>query len=106
MASQVMYGGSSRGADLEKLEDNHPFVLVSTPGRLIDHIRTSHVRGTPFAELIRGVSVWVLDEADRCLNMSFRNDMEYIQGGRRAEALALQAAPPRRCCSRRPSPRI
>ena len=78
MASQVMYGGSSRGADLKKLEDNHPFVLVSTPGRLIDHMRTSHVRGTPFAELIRGVSVWVLDEADRCLDMGFRNDMEYI----------------------------
>jgi ATP-dependent RNA helicase MSS116 len=78
MISQVMYGGTSRISDIRKLEDNMPYVLIATPGRLIDHIRTSTVRGTSFAELIRGVSVWVLDEADRCLDMGFRNDMEYI----------------------------
>jgi ATP-dependent RNA helicase MSS116 len=78
MASQVMYGGVSRGVDIKKLEDNPPFVLVATPGRLIDHMRTSRVRGVPFSELIRGVSVFVLDEADRCLDMGFRADMEYI----------------------------
>ncbi|KAL3815958.1 hypothetical protein ACHAXA_003579 [Cyclostephanos tholiformis] len=87
MKSQVMYGGTSRAADLRKLEDNPPFILVATPGRLIDHIRTSRVRRSSFADVIRGVSVWVLDEADRCLDMGFRNDMEYIlrhksRGGR------------------------
>ncbi|KAL7531192.1 hypothetical protein ACHAXR_003889, partial [Thalassiosira sp. AJA248-18] len=83
MASQVMYGGSSRGADIQKLEDNTPYILVATPGRLIDHMENSHVHGTPFSELIGHVSVWVLDEADRCLDMGFRNDMEWILGVRK-----------------------
>ena len=78
MTSQVMFGGSSRGADLKKLEDNCPFVLVATPGRLIYHMQSSYVRGIPFREIIEDVSVFVLDEADRCLDMGFRNDMEYI----------------------------
>ncbi|KAL9183291.1 hypothetical protein ACHAXT_005078 [Thalassiosira profunda] len=78
MASQVMYGGSSRAVDLQKLEDHPPFILVATPGRLIDHMQKSHVRGIPFADVIGGVSVWVLDEADRCLDMGFRKDMEWI----------------------------
>ena len=78
MTSQVMFGGSSRGIDLKKLEDNCPFILTATPGRLIDHMQSSYVRGKPFREIIEGVSVFVLDEADRCLDMGFRNDMEYI----------------------------
>ena len=78
MSSQVMFGGSSRGIDLKKLEDNCPFILTATPGRLIDHMQSSYVRGKPFREIIEGVSVFVLDEADRCLDMGFRNDMEYI----------------------------
>ena len=78
MTSQVMFGGNSRGIDLKKLEDNCPFILTATPGRLIDHMQSSYVRGKPFREIIEGVSVFVLDEADRCLDMGFRNDMEYI----------------------------
>jgi len=41
-------------------------------------MQSSYVRGKPFREIIEGVSVFVLDEADRCLDMGFRNDMEYI----------------------------
>ncbi|EED87938.1 predicted protein, partial [Thalassiosira pseudonana CCMP1335] len=78
MSSQVMYGGSSRRVDLEKLQDNLPYVLVATPGRLIDHMKNSRVGNVPFSEIIGGVSVLVLDEADRCLDMGFRSDMEWI----------------------------
>ena len=78
MVSQVMYGGSSRNNDLKKLQSNTPFILVATPGRLIDHMQNTHVNGTPFSEMIGNVSVLVLDEADRCLDMGFRNDMEWI----------------------------
>lgn len=78
MVSQVMYGGSSRNNDLKKLQSNTPFILVATPGRLIDHMQNSHVHGVPFSEMIGNVSVLVLDEADRCLDMGFRKDMEWI----------------------------
>jgi len=91
MSSQVMYGGSSRNVDLRRLEENLPFVLVATPGRLIDHMENSYVRGTPFAEIVGNVSVIVLDEADRCLDMGFRKDMEYILGMRgHFQELAVQ----------------
>jgi ATP-dependent RNA helicase MSS116 len=78
MVCQVMYGGSSRNNDLKKLQSNTPFILVATPGRLIDHMQNSHVNGVPFSEMIGNVSVLVLDEADRCLDMGFRTDMEWI----------------------------
>lgn len=97
MRAQVMYGGSSRQADLQKLEDQSPFVLVATPGRLIDHMENSRVRGTPFADLVADVAVVVLDEADRCLDMGFRRDMEYIlgvSGGRRSQTLLFSATLP------------
>lgn len=78
MVCQVMYGGSSRNTDLNKLQAQTPFILVATPGRLIDHMQNSHVHGVPFSEMVANVSVLILDEADRCLDMGFRSDMEWI----------------------------
>ncbi|BGP28563.1 nucleolar DEAD-box protein required for synthesis of 60S ribosomal subunit [Rhodotorula toruloides] len=49
-----------------------PDVVVSTPGRLIDH-----VRNTPCFSM-DGVEVLVLDEADRMLEEGFRDELEEI----------------------------
>ncbi|GAA6020245.1 hypothetical protein JCM10207_004384 [Rhodosporidiobolus poonsookiae] len=49
-----------------------PDVVVSTPGRLIDH-----VRNTPCFTM-DGVEVLVLDEADRMLEEGFRDELEEI----------------------------
>ena len=46
-------------------------VVVGTPGRIIDHLK----RGTLNLD---GISVMVLDEADRMLDMGFRDEMEEI----------------------------
>ena len=98
MTSQVMYGGTSKLSDVQKFNDTHPFILVATPGRLIDHIQSSRIGGgaggggpsshnnsqynnntnTPFIDVIQDTSIWVLDEADRCLDMGFQKSMEYI----------------------------
>ncbi|GAA5997269.1 putative ATP-dependent RNA helicase [Rhodotorula paludigena] len=51
-----------------------PDVVVSTPGRLIDH-----VRNTPCFSM-DGVEVLVLDEADRMLEEGFRDELEEIIG--------------------------
>jgi ATP-dependent RNA helicase DeaD len=46
-------------------------IVVGTPGRVIDHIS----RGTLVLDNVRMV---VLDEADRMLDMGFRDDIEFI----------------------------
>lgn len=49
-------------------------VIIATPGRLLSHIRTGHV------DLSR-VSFFVLDEADRMLDMGFSDDIMQIAKG-------------------------
>ena len=48
-------------------------VIVATPGRLIDHIENERVD-------LSDVKLFVLDEADRMLDMGFVNDVETIAG--------------------------
>jgi len=46
-------------------------VVVGTPGRVIDHLKRGTLR-------LNMVKVVVLDEADRMLDMGFRDDIDYI----------------------------
>ena len=62
MHSQVMFGGVSKFNDVKKLEDKLPFVLVATPGRLLDHMENTVVGGVKFGDILSGISVLVLDE--------------------------------------------
>ncbi|MCH9680771.1 MAG: DEAD/DEAH box helicase [Deltaproteobacteria bacterium] len=48
-----------------------PTILVATPGRLLDHMRAEAVRCATVEHV-------VLDEADRMLEMGFREDLEAI----------------------------
>jgi len=50
----------------EKLLDNPPDIIVSTPGRLVDHITNESVN-------LNSLRYLVIDEADRLLNQSFQN---------------------------------
>ncbi|MFO0174377.1 MAG: DEAD/DEAH box helicase [Aphanizomenon sp.] len=68
--SMVMFGGVSIGPQKQKLRTRIE-ILVSTPGRLLDHV----LQGT--VNLSR-VEVLVLDEADRMLDMGFINDIRRI----------------------------
>ncbi|GAA5828217.1 hypothetical protein JCM11251_002640 [Rhodosporidiobolus azoricus] len=64
-------GGLSLKAQEAELKQR-PDVVVSTPGRLIDH-----VRNTPCFTM-DAVEVLVLDEADRMLEEGFRDELEEI----------------------------
>jgi ATP-dependent RNA helicase DeaD len=66
----ALYGGVSIYVQLEALMD-HPQIIVSTPGRLLDHIRSDSLK-------LDKVSCVVLDEADRMLDMGFIEDVEQI----------------------------
>jgi len=65
-----IYGGVSIQRQIHALEKG-VHIVVGTPGRIIDHLK----RGTLN---LASVSIVVLDEADRMLDMGFIDDMEYI----------------------------
>lgn len=49
-----------------------PDIVVATPGRIIDHIHNSKSVG------VEDLAVVILDEADRLLELGFRNDIEEL----------------------------
>lgn len=63
LSSVLIIGGDSMGRQIRDLKRN-PSVIVATPGRLIDHMQQRSVS-------LRSVSIAVLDEADRMLDMGF-----------------------------------
>ena len=66
----TVVGGVPYGAQLKALRGPLD-VLISTPGRLLDHLQTGK------AEL-GNVEMFVLDEADRMLDMGFIDDIRTI----------------------------
>jgi ATP-dependent RNA helicase RhlE len=66
----VIFGGVGQGKQVRDLHQG-PDVLVATPGRLLDLIQQNHLR-------LSKVEVFVLDEADRMLDMGFMRDIKRI----------------------------
>lgn len=76
-----VYGGAPIDRQIRALRKG-AHIVVGTPGRVMDHLR----RKTLNTESIR---FCVLDEADRMLDMGFREDMEIILGDLPAERQTL-----------------
>ena len=70
LRSTVVYGGVDMNAQIEQLRKGVE-VLVATPGRLLDHVQNKTV-------MFNQVSMLVLDEADRMLDMGFLPDIRRI----------------------------
>jgi len=68
--SALAIGGVSMGAQVRAMQ-NGVDVLVATPGRLLDLVQSNAVR-------LNSVEVFVLDEADRMLDMGFIHDIKKI----------------------------
>ncbi|MGZ3477359.1 MAG: DEAD/DEAH box helicase [Polyangiales bacterium] len=66
-----------------------PAVIVGTPGRLLDHLTRGGIEGTDLGAVI-------LDEADRLLDMGFRDDLDAIMShapeGRRTHLVSATFA--------------
>ena len=73
-----IYGGASYERQLRGLRDGAQ-IIIGTPGRVMDHLQRGTLK-------LGEVSAIVLDEADRMLDMGFREDIETI----------LAQAPPER----------
>lgn len=67
---EVVTGGTDLGGERRMLR-RPPTILVGTPGRLLDHVRSEVL-------CCEGVRHVVLDEADRMLEMGFREELESI----------------------------
>lgn len=67
---QVIFGGVSQGAQTTALKSGVD-ILVATPGRLLDLIDQKFIS-------LRDLSIFVLDEADRMLDMGFIHDVRKI----------------------------
>jgi len=66
----VIFGGVSQGRQVEALQKGVA-IAVATPGRLLDLMQQGFVR-------LDGVEYFVLDEADRMLDMGFLPDMRRV----------------------------
>ena len=66
----VIFGGVKQASQVNKLKSGAD-ILVATPGRLLDLISQGIIN-------LRTVSVFVLDEADRMLDMGFIHDIKKL----------------------------
>jgi ATP-dependent RNA helicase RhlE len=66
----IVYGGTDMNAQIAQLRRGVE-ILVATPGRLLDHVHNKTV-------MFNQVSVLILDEADRMLDMGFMPDIKRI----------------------------
>lgn len=66
----VIFGGVGQNPQIEKMKRG-VHVLVATPGRLLDLINQGHID-------LGSVETFVLDEADRMLDMGFIHDMRKV----------------------------
>ena len=66
----AVYGGASFTPQLKAFKDGVP-IVVGTPGRVMDHLRRRNFS-------LEHVRHFILDEADRMLDMGFIEDIEWV----------------------------
>jgi len=67
---QTIYGGVSQFRQTEGMKKK-PDIIVATPGRLLDLMNQGYIK-------LNNIQFFVLDEADRMLDMGFINDIKKI----------------------------
>ena len=70
MRHTVIFGGVPQGAQVQALKKGID-ILIATPGRLMDLINQGYIN-------IRNLDIFVLDEADRMLDMGFIHDVKRV----------------------------
>jgi len=66
----ILIGGASMHNQIQELRQ-HPRILIATPGRLLDHMEQRYV-------FMNEITILVLDEADRMLDMGFAPQINKI----------------------------
>ncbi len=89
LRSAVVFGGTSIRPQIRALAQG-VHILVATPGRLIDLMNQGHLR-------LNSVEVFILDEADRMLDMGFIRDVKKIAAAqpKRRQTVLFSATMPK-----------
>ena len=80
-----IYGGASRQAQVRDVQQLRPHAFIATPGRLLDLLES---RVTTLAR----VTYLVLDEADRMLEMGFKQELDLILSQIRTERQTIMTS--------------
>jgi ATP-dependent RNA helicase DDX54/DBP10 len=93
LMSTLLVGGSSMGSQFAALEE-HPDILIATPGRLMHHLIE-----VKFS--LRQVQMCVFDEADRLFEMGFAAQLQEIlkQLGEERQTALFSATMPKVSCT-------
>lgn len=75
VSSICLYGGVSREDQIRQLRSLNPTIAVGTPGRLADLAQTGHLNSLGDSAIFH---TWVLDEADRMLEMGFEPELRVL----------------------------
>jgi ATP-dependent RNA helicase DeaD len=67
---QTVYGGVSYNPQITGLQKAE--IVVGTPGRILDHIRRGNL-------ILSKLKIFVLDEADKMIDMGFAEDIEEVE---------------------------
>ena len=72
----LLVGGTNMNSEVKALNRGEGFtdIIVATPGRMLAHLKETD----GFADKIKGVKVYIMDEADRLLDMGFKRDIDQI----------------------------
>ena len=70
LRSAVIFGGVNQKPQVSNIR-NGVDILVATPGRLLDLVNQGHIS-------LKRIEIFVLDEADRMLDMGFLRDIERV----------------------------
>ena len=66
-----LFGGRPVGDEARRMRELRPQIVVSTPGRLLDHLSKGN--------LSRGnIQLLIIDEYDKCLDLGFRDEIDRI----------------------------
>jgi ATP-dependent RNA helicase MSS116 len=100
LSVQVVFGGTKISRDVNLFKKRLPSILVATPGRLLDHLESTVVKGERFGrEIMSQTSVVVLDETDRLLDMGFRREirkiLSFLPRGNNRQTLLFSATIPK-----------
>ena len=89
LRSAVIFGGTSARPQIKALARG-AHILVATPGRLLDLMNQGHVK-------LDALEVFILDEADRMLDMGFIHDVKKIAATvpRQRQTMLFSATMPR-----------
>ena len=84
-------GGTDKARQIKKLESSQPDVVIGTPGRIHDLIKSN-------ALIVHTANTFVVDEADMTLDMGFLADVDQIASsfGKRVQMLVFSATIPQK----------